>query len=182
MIGTTIGLVKNSHTGSDLSFLANLGRSFKKYFVLFGIWVAMFSLSFLFGKLIRGFFSDSPHQLLSALSAYTVGMLIQVILIYAMPIAIINGKGFLSALGEGLSFFKKFFFTSIVLIMIPSLLYIPLVVLNHYLPKLIKTFSPEVVIIYLSLGILVTFIMEILITCSTTLLLLGEGSDKTSKK
>ncbi len=182
MTGLAIGMFKDAYRGKGLSGKDNLVNSFKKYFSLFGVWVIMFSLSFLSGKLIKRLCSGLSPQLLTALLTYIIAMFVQIVFIYAMPIIIIEKKKFLSALKQGLLFFKKFFIASVVLTMVPSLLYIPLIGLNQYLPKLIKTFSPEIVIVYLVLSILAAFIIEILITCSTTLLLLNERSDKLSKK
>ena len=182
MTGLAIGMFKNAYEEKGLKGKDNLVNSFKRYFSLFGVWVIMFSLSFLSGKLIKGLCSGLFPQLLTALLTYIIAMFAQIVFIYAMPIIIIEKGKFLSALKQGLLFLKKFFIASVVLTMVPSLLYIPLVVSTHYLPKLIKTFSPEIVIVYLVLGILVAFIIEILITCSTTLLYLNEGSNKLSKK
>ena len=176
MTGLAIGMFKNACEEKGLKGKVNLVNSFKRYFALFGVWVVMFLFSFLSRKLTNRLCSGLSPQLFAALLTYTMAMFVQIVFIYAMPIIIIEKKKLLSALKQGLLFFKKFFLTSVVLTMIPAFLYFPMVALGQYLPKLIKKFSPEAVIVFLGLGILVTFIMDIFLTLSPTLLLLKERS------
>ena len=174
MTGLAIGMFKNAYGEKSLRGKVNLFNSFKRYFALFGVWVIMFLLSFLSRKLTNRLFSGLSPQLLAALLTYTAAMFVQIVFIYAMPVIIIEKKKFLGALKQGLLFFKKFFLTSVILTMIPVFLYFPMVALGRYLPKLINKFSPEVVIVFLGLGILLTFVLDVFLTFSPTLLFLRE--------
>ena len=176
--GLAIGMFKNAYREKGLSGKDNLVNSFKRYFALFGVWVIMFSLSFLSRKLTNRLFSGLSPQLLGALLTHTIAMFVQIVFVYAMPIIIIENRKFLGALKQGLLFFKKFFLTSIILTMVPAFFYFPMVVLGRYLPKLISKFSPEVVLAFLGLSILMIFVVDILIALPPTLLFLREKGKK----
>lgn len=178
MTGLAIGMVRDTYSQETTRASSNLAVSFKKYFVLLGIWVIMFLFLFLSGKLIKNIFSYESNQLLVDSLVYIAGILGQVIFIYAMPIAILEKKGLIGSLKQGLLFFKKFFFTTVVLTIVPASVYLPLIVLNQHVPKLIEKFCPEVVIVALGLGILLTFVIDVFFTCAPTLLLLKEQNNE----
>ncbi len=179
MTGLAIGFVKDAYNKEDLKTSADLAVSFKRYFVLLGIWAVMFLSMFLISELIRKVFSYyGAGQLLTDSLVYIAGILAQVIFIYALPIAILEKKGLLGSLKQGLLFLKKFFFTTIVLIIVPAAVYLPLIVLSQYIPQLINKLWPEVVIIALVLGIIATFIIDIFFTCAPAFLLLQNKDEK----
>jgi len=178
MTGLAIGFVKDAYNKEELKTPADLAVSFKRYFTLLGIWAIMFLSMFVISELVKRAFPAEANQLLIDCLVYIAGILAQLVFIYAMPIAILEKKGFLGSLKQGFLFFKKFFFTTIVLIIVPAAIYLPLLILNQYVPKLINKLWPEVVIIALGLGILATFIIDIFFTCAPAFLLLQNKDEK----
>jgi len=172
-----IGLIKDIYLKNKLNVKVNLVTSFKKYFVLLGIWVIMFLASFYSAKLIALLFKNSNLRLLMSILAYLVAIGTQVFFIYAIPIAVIKNKGLIAALKESFLLLKKLFLITIILVILPALTYLLVVVFNNYLPQLITKLFPEVVIISLLLGIVITFIMDVLLTLAPTLVVLKEGKD-----
>ena len=61
------------------------------------------------------------------------------------------------------------------LVVIPALFYIPVMLLRKNLIALMNRFSPEIALIVVGLGIVVSILIDCIVTCSTTILFLNKG-------
>lgn len=111
-------------------------------------------------------------DLLILVWSFVLGILVQSLFVYAFPAAAIEGKRMFKALKRNFQFFRKYGLLTIGLVALPTLLYISVVVLRLHLPQLIKFFAPEMVLVVLGVGIVMTFLIDVIATSSTTVLFL----------
>ena len=91
-----------------------------------------------------------------------------------MPAVMIEEKKAWAAIKRSLSFSKSAFLASLILVMAPMLVYIPLIILRGKLALLMSKLFPEAVLIFLGLNILASVIIDCLVTCSTAILFLNK--------
>ena len=176
MTGLAIGMLKQVKEGLKPNMLFNLIRSIKMYLRLLVIWLMVFGLV---SAVVRGlpFVLQIKQGVISQIIFYIsflISILIETIFIYAMPAVMIEKKKAWPAVIRSLSLSKKIFLPSLILVIIPTLFYIPIVFLRGKLPALMNKFFPEMVLVILGLGIIASVIIDCLITCSTTILFLNQ--------
>jgi len=164
MIAVAIGMLKNIYLNNKSAASASLAFSFKRYFALLGIWLITFLLSFAFVKVVKHFHYSGIILNLLPYLAYIGVVIIQLFFIYAVPALIIERRNILVSLLRGFIFVKKHFISSVLLLFLPALLYLPIVMLKQHIPGLIRHFYPEIIIVVLSGEIFVSLIVDILTT------------------
>ena len=107
-----------------------------------------------------------------------ISIFIQTIFMYAMPAVMLEQKKAFSAMKRSISFCRNVFLSTLILVGIPTLFYIPLIMLQGGLAKLMNRFFPEIVLVIMGLNIIVSVIMDCLVTCSTTILFLNKRKDE----
>ncbi len=176
MTGMVISMLNDARQGLKPAILPNLVRAIKRYLGLAAIWlVAFVIMMFLFKGPSRLLHLKQPLQMqILFYVTFLIGIFIQIAFIYAMPAVVIENKKFFAAIKRGMSIFKQNFLPSLVLVGLPSLLFIPLMILKSRAPLFMGKFFPEIVLFILGLGVVVTVLIDCLITCSTTVLFLGQ--------
>jgi len=174
MTGVAIGMLKDVKAGLRCGLFRNLFISLKRYFGLLGIWMVIFLITFPLTRVYK--VVDLNESLLGLVSyvIYLVAIFIQFIFIYAMPALIIEKRNILSSIKRGLWFLKRFFFPTLLLVMVPVLLYLPVMLLKQNLGQLVNKFFPEIIVIVLGAGIFITLIIDILTTACPTVIFLKE--------
>lgn len=115
----------------------------------------------------------------SPVFTFVLAVFLQGIFVYAIPYVIIKGKKFLSALVSGFILFAKNWLKTLLVVLVPMLLYIPVTVLRGNVGFLSDKFAPEVITVVLFVGILVgTVIVDGLVTIATTLIFLEATHEK----
>ena len=176
MTGVAIGMLKEVKQGLSPGILFNLIKSVRLYLRLLVIWLVMFGLVTLVFKSLPLILQIKQRAALQIAfyAGFLISILIQTIFMYAMPAVMIEEKRTWLAIKRGVTFARSAFLPTLLLVAIPTLIYIPIIVLRGNLPVLMSKFFPEVVLILLGLGIIVSVIMDCLITCSTTILFLNQ--------
>ncbi len=102
---------------------------------------------------------------------FILAVVLQGLFVYSIPYVVIKGKKFLSALISGMGLFFRMALKTLLVVIVPMCLYIPMTMLRSHLGFLADKFAPESIVVVLFLGILVgTIIVDCLITIATTLL------------
>ncbi|MFH1678447.1 MAG: hypothetical protein ABH914_02375 [Candidatus Omnitrophota bacterium] len=174
MTGLAIGLIGEIKQGNKPSVLISLIRALKRYFVLLGVWLIMFGLSFVVYK-FPNLFVALKNQLILQVAFYLsffIVILIQVVFVYAFPAAVIEKKGLISAVKRGFMLTKQRFLATLLLVMLPSLLFVPVIIIKGNLGWLVQRLFPEVVLVVTGIGIVVTVVIDLVVTCATTVLFL----------
>ena len=180
MTGAAIGMLKQAGEGLKPKILFNLVKSLRMYLRLLVIWLAVFGL---ITAVLKGFpfvlrLKPGAASQLLRYGGFLISILIQVIFIYAMPAVMIEEKKAWAAIKRSLSFSKSAFLASLILVMAPMLVYIPLIILRGKLALLMSKLFPEAVLIFLGLNILASVIIDCLVTCSTAILFLNKKKDE----
>jgi len=176
MAALAIGMLKEAKSGNKPQMLINLIYALKRFFALFSVWLITFIIAagvYRIPTLFSGIVDSSIFKILFFISYFIVA-LVEVAFIYAPPAIIIEKKGIISGIKQGLLFTKRKFLTTLLLVMIPAILYLPLLVLRTKSAVLMNQFFPEITLIVLGLGIIGSVIINCLIICSTTTLFLNQ--------
>jgi hypothetical protein len=180
MTGLAIGMLSEAKEEGRPSILFNLIRSAKRYLSLAAIWLVIFGLITVIFKglpFILRFKQPTALQIVFCVS-FLISILIEAIFIYAMPAVMIEKKRTWAAIKRGVTFAKSIFLPSLLLVIIPTIIYIPIIILKGRLPILMTEIFPEMVLILLGLGIIVSVIIDCIVTCSTAVLFLEQRRDK----
>ena len=105
---------------------------------------------------------------------------IQSMFVFTHSAIMIDNKNFITAIFRNIAFVFKNFFAACVLVIVPLLVYIPVVLLKGNLFELMKRTTPEIVFAVLIFGVLISLFINVLITISTTnayLLIRGKDND-----
>ncbi len=173
--GVIIKKIEADTLGQELSTLLAASRILKRYLSLVAIWLVSYGI-FVFA--LKGILPLLPHNLWIQLGAgFLLGLLIQSMLAFLLPALVIVENGFFKAAWEGLLFgLKNIAFTS-ALIFVPMLFVLILSIARLFVPVFIQV-HPELVLWVLAVGIVISLVVDILITSSATLLFLKVRGNK----
>ena len=177
MTGVAILMLKEAKGSLRPGILFNLIRALRMYLRLLVIWLVIFGLvSVVFKGLSFAFKLKQP--LITLYISLFISIFIQTIFMYAMPAVMLEQKKAFSAMKRSISFCRNVFLLTLILVGIPTLFYIPLIMLQGGLAKLMSRFFPEIVLAIMGLNIIVSVITDCLVTCSTTILFLNKRKDE----
>lgn len=109
---------------------------------------------------------------------FFIGILITTLLIYIVPIIIIEKKKIIGATLLNLKVLLRSFRTSFLVVLIPTLFYLPILVARNNIELLASATLPEIQIFIIVLGVVVTMAIDLIIltTITTHYLFLKENS------
>jgi len=176
MTGLAIGLINQAKETDKPGILSNLICALKRYLTLLLIWLIIFVLAFLVYKIPSIFLSIKNTTIAYTIFylSFLVTIIIQAIFVYVFPAVLIEQRGLISAIKRGLSFSRKHFLTTLMLVVIPALFYLPIIILRAKTTVLMSRFFPEIVLVILGAGIIITLLIDCLVTYSTTILFLNQ--------
>lgn len=181
-VGTAIALISDSKNA-----FIRAAKSYIPILIIVSSYTALltFARQFIGGSLFKYF--SSGHSRLLFLGArlwtgqilfaiiFLLNLIIQCLFIYAIPILIIEKSKFFKSVIGAFSFFKKLFVSTIVLVGLPMLIYMPIVMLNYKTPYLIEGFYPELIFHIALLGTFInSLVIDPLVITSITLLYLAQ--------
>ncbi|MBI5873805.1 MAG: hypothetical protein HZB36_06650 [Candidatus Omnitrophica bacterium] len=110
---------------------------------------------------------------------FILAIVLQGIFVYSVPFVIIKGKKLLAALLSGFVLFARNLIKTLLVVLVPMLLYIPVTILRNNAVFLADKFAPEVIMAILFLGILVgTVVVDCLVTVATTMIFIEATHEK----
>ena len=180
MTGAAIGMLKQAGEGLKPKIFFNLVKSLRMYLRLLVIWLIMFGLvtaAFRGLPAVFHFKQGAASQMVLS-AAFLMSILIEAFFIYAIPAVIIEEKKTWTAIKRGISFSKSALLPTLILVASPTLIYIPMIILRGKLPLLMNKLFPEAVLIFLGIGIIISVIVDCLITSSTAILFLNKKKDE----
>lgn len=173
MTGTAIGMLKEATQGLRPKILYHLIKSLKIYPRLLAIWLIMFGLISTAFRGLPALFHFKQGAM-AMLAAFLINITLEAIFIYALPAAITEDKKVWPAIKRSVSFCKSAFLPTIILVALPTLIYIPMIMLRGRLPALMSKVFPETVLIFLCIGIVISVIIDFVITGSAAVLFLNK--------
>lgn len=177
MTATAIGMLKEASSGIKPGISVNLRRSIKRYAGLFGIWLAAFILMGAASKITRliGLKGWPVAAAIASAVSFILAVFVEVLFVYAIPAMIIKKEKIFRAVKTGLRFSGANFLPTLILVIVPALIYLPMMALKTKMPFLISKTFPETILIFLGAGIFTSTVINVLIVCSTAALFLKEG-------
>lgn len=174
MLGMAISMLSEAHRGMIPRIFSNLGIAFKRYFSLFAVWGLLFLFNIAFLKLVQiTNWNEKISLAVMPYFNYFVAVFIQILFIYTMPALIIEKKKIFSAIKSNFSTLIRFFFPTVILALVPSFLYIPIIFIrNTSMPSLIQRYKPDVILFVLGASIFISFIIDFFLTIFPTLVFL----------
>ncbi len=181
MTAVGVGMIADVKRGVRASFFINLIRAFKRYFALFSVWLLTFGLITGVSKLMPFVLKpiNSKGVGFLVISIYFVmNILINLIFVYSIILIIVKRKKLIPALKQGVVLFTKLFVPTALLAVLPSLLYLPVLVLKTKVYFFINNIFPEMILIVLLIGAGLVAFIEFIIYLSLTILFINkEGAD-----
>ncbi|HOW42817.1 MAG TPA: hypothetical protein P5110_04875 [Candidatus Omnitrophota bacterium] len=184
LTGSAVYLIWALYKGKKPSFSAALKQAGRKYSAFLAVVLLTIFLFFVVLKimdflLVKFFVAGHTSLLkmgpriwfgpLKVIMNIFAGMLIQGVLVYAIPILAIGNDHFFKAIGKSCALFGKHFFKTLTLLVLPFLAYIPIVVLQYNSASLVDRFFPELILGICIVGILISsLIVDLVVTLSTT--------------
>ncbi len=99
---------------------------------------------------------------------FLIGILVTTLLIYVVPIIIIEKKSILKAIRLNLTVLLKSFNVSLLVVLIPTLFYLPVLVARNNIEALVNRTVPEIQIFIIILGILITLVIDLIVLITVT--------------
>lgn len=174
MTGMAIGMLWEANGGKKIRIVGNFAVALRRSLSLLAIWLTVFIISFVFNRLIQKITSGMQPSIALSCLQYIVAIIPQILFVYAMPSVIIEKNRFFKSIMRSFAVFKKFFGLTVILIFVPALLYIVTIILNYNAPAFINSFSPEFLIVLLSIEIVFSFIIDVFATVPPVLVFLKQ--------
>ncbi len=176
MTALAIGMIKNIYSKEDTLITPNFIYALKRYFALFSVWFVTFIILFFFVKGIRLFPLKLKGLALNIVPyfIYIGTIFIQLLFIYVIPVLIIEKKSIINSFLNGIIFLKKVFPTTLFILGLAIIIYLPVVILRQNMPFLAGAFYPEIIVVVLGISVFVSFVVDVMVTTATTLVFLKE--------
>lgn len=186
--GMAMGMVSQAHSeGEEVKIFGNFNRAVRRYFALIGIWLITFILSLVISKvppvIIKGLMQPTPSAILLLQIVSYIGIIlifvVEAFFIYAYPAIIIERKGFFGAIKRSFNVTGHVFLTTFVLILVPRLFEFLYIFAKQKQQGLMNLTVPEITLVILGAGILLTFITDALVFLSAAnLFILKQETEK----
>jgi hypothetical protein len=145
----------------------------KKYLPMVLFFAVFYGINKLFFKLLgvslAFFLGDSSVSVYCHLGGnFLVSVFLQTAFAFIFPAILLSGSGLFAALKHNVGLVKRNIKDVFIVVLIPSLLYV-LVILNMiFMPWFLARFEPEVLLLSLSFNIIMTVLIDFFITGATT--------------
>ncbi len=185
-------LVNNYVLDKPLKLKEGFKTALSRYLSLVTVWLVVIMLAMgIFkgqGILLKKYFTvhssflkfnvEQINYLLIYVNLF-LAALINTFFAFSTPSIVIEKKGFLKSILRSLSLMKTLFFSTYVVVLLPTFLSLPVTLLKYDLSKLMIRFFPEITMLILATAIIAVFIIDsIVLTSVTTLFVLNKETEK----
>jgi hypothetical protein len=184
MSAWAIGMIADIYQKGRSKMFHNFLYAVSRYFSLIAVWVASYIVATVVSKYLPVFFVGLKQIPLywSITVAFVVLIIMQVLFIFVPPILIIDKSKLLPALKSNVVVLARLALPAIVLLLIPSLLYFPVLIVKMEIGTLMGKFSPEIALVVLAAGVVASFLVDTLVITSTTLLYVHTKNRKDKRR
>jgi len=177
-----VNIVKNVRAGLPVKFKALINNGMRRYASFFSYALAVTLIMVLLGKLdhfvvtkvYRFMVKATPGfppeilAIISILFRFMSNIILQAFIILAVPIMVIDNLSFVKSIGRSFVMALKNFFTILRIILLPFLLYLPVLFLKGFAAEIaVKTFPEAEAIITLA-GIIAALFLDCFVMVSVT--------------
>ena len=182
MSGLTISGVQQYFQTGEISYKVAMKKAVFKYINLIIITLAVFFLiSYCYDlekRALLKILSKGPSFLGIQASDWTmlalifavifISGIIQSLFVLAQPAIMLDNKNFILAAFRSIYYAASNSFAASMLVIVPLLFFLPVTLVKNNLMPLIKRTAPEIVFVIIVLGILITMMVNVMITISST--------------
>ena len=148
--------------------------AFKKYIPMVIYFLLFYGLTFFVFSIISNIFntyvvSNRITKIIHLVTNFGLVVILQTLFAFVFPAIIISNAGLLKAFKINFTLVFSQFKRVVIIILIPSLIYVFISINKYFLPDLVQKYEPEVMLISLGFGILCTMCIDVLITGYTTI-------------
>ncbi len=188
----SINIFKNVKSNLPLKTNALINNAVKNYlpFLVYGI--LMVALVFLLKKadffILSRFFKLTAriapnrtaqlYPYISPMFLFFTNVIMQVFLVLALPILVIEKKSLFKALGRSIYMGVRNFFSIFILIFVPFLIYLPISLLKSFQPALINKTFPEITLYVTGAGIILAMFIDCFVIICASQFLLDKSKTK----
>jgi membrane-anchored glycerophosphoryl diester phosphodiesterase (GDPDase) len=147
-------------------------KALSRYLRLVVIWGITLGIALGLVRLVRYAGYLWPLRELVVWGEVAVSVLVQMLLVFALPSVVIENKKVTVSLARSLQLLRRYPLTVLLLVGIPNLLLAPFLYLQSRIPTLMQRYFPETALCVMAAYVAVIVLADFLITASSALLLL----------
>lgn len=189
LIAVSVNIFKNIRMKLPVRLPAMFKNALRAYPALFGFGI-LFILAIVFTKRLDIFIFGKAAKLAAGyapnftakfsflgltLFLFLSNIIIQVFLMLTIPIIVIEKKPLIKALGRSVLMGLKNFFTLFTLLLLPFLIYLPILLLKSGAAQIAQNTFPEIVVIITAIGIIASIFIDCFIIICLSQFLLDKG-------
>lgn len=172
MSAVTVGMVADILAERRPSFLISFLVAIKRYFMLILVWFVSFGIISLVMNFLPGFFDLQARlgKSLFVTISLAVSIFVQLLFIYVVPALILGRKKIIPAFKDNLKTLANKFIPSMIVVAVPAVMYVPILLFKSYAGLFAQTNFPEMVLLVLLAGVVMTLAIDFWITVCITIL------------
>lgn len=196
LTGVAVGIILHIYNQKKILRLANIFKLTAKHYaslflIVFITTTSFFTITKVMSGVFVKYFMFGRHAKLLFIPAgiwfgpiqialnFVLAILIHSLLVYAIPILIIEKCKLFKSLVSSVAFFKKTILPTFVLVGLPMIAYLPIIIFKQKATFFMNTISPEFNLVILTSGIMLnSLFVDLLITISTAYLYLNHRQNK----
>lgn len=193
LASVTVNIVKNVREGLPIKANALMKNGLRRYASFFAYALAVTIIMALVGKaddivLGKGFrflgrtFPAIPSEIFlisTIIAQFIINVVVQIFIVLCLPIIVIYNRSFVKAFLKSLIFGAKNFFSIFGLILLPFVLYLPVLILRAFSEQLIAKVSPEMTAVVTLAGIVAALFLDCFVMVSVSNLILDRKEEFT---
>ncbi|MFT6355550.1 MAG: hypothetical protein ACJAXD_002546 [Cryomorphaceae bacterium] len=175
-----VGLVGDIKTEQVPKFRRHIKTSFHRFIALTIIWGLGIGVIKLFEFLyIQAIGWGESKTYLTSLQflIYFLSFWVQILFLYAIPLVILTKQSLFKALINNFRYLGRLFLPTSLCVFLAALLYLGLYIFEKDLIGLASRTSPEIIVVVLAISIPLTFVINLLVTITSTVLFVNEQSN-----
>ena len=170
--GLAVSLIQQAYVHESLSVWTGLSKAVRRYLRLIVIWLITFAVMYLAIKVptILPVVSGIPLAVFTL--KFLVTVVVQAFFVAAVPAVIIENKKISGAFVRAMAMVKRYPFLLFFSVFIPSVLFLPMTAIAVKMSYIIERSSPDALAYVVYLRIVVTAVVDLLVTAAASLILL----------
>jgi hypothetical protein len=168
----TIAMIYQVINSAELSWRYGVSKALRKYLRMLLAWSVVMAVSAIIVRLLGSLevFSSSPARLF--ILEFSASILTQTFFVYSIPSIIIENKKAINSIARSFELVKKYPVVSLAIILVPNLLLVPMNYADIKMEYIMVAVLPKTVFWTLMTRIIITTMIDFIVTSSAALLLL----------
>jgi hypothetical protein len=167
-----VSFVSTAEQGQQTDWWTSIKIVTKRYFRLVFVWAITLGTLFFIVKVLKFAYPVINSKPLFFTVEFFVTMLVQMFFVFSIPAVVLENKKVYAAIWRSIGLFRSYFFETLIFVLLPGLLLIPVSYLLMKMPYIMAKTFPEIALYILGSKIVIVDSIDFIITASATLFLL----------